>query len=71
MVVWCVGPATGLPRRDQFQANTSCHPLHRDKSPFEPPQDEIGTPWCVTIDFEAIEKDGTFTPRERALMAQK
>jgi len=22
-------------------------------------QDEIGTPWCVTIDFETIEKDGS------------
>jgi glycyl-tRNA synthetase len=34
-------------------------------------QDEIGTPWCVTIDFETIEKDGTFTLRERDSMAQK
>jgi glycyl-tRNA synthetase len=33
-------------------------------------QDEIGTPWCVTIDFETIEKDGTFTLRERDSMAQ-
>src|SRR4051812_28300000 len=32
-------------------------------------QDEIGTPWCVTIDFETIEKDGTFTLRERDSMA--
>jgi glycyl-tRNA synthetase len=34
-------------------------------------QDEIGTPWCVTIDFETIEKDGTFTLRERDTMQQK
>ncbi|MGC4073270.1 MAG: His/Gly/Thr/Pro-type tRNA ligase C-terminal domain-containing protein [Nibricoccus sp.] len=31
-------------------------------------QDEIGTPWCVTIDFDTIEKDGTFTLRERDSM---
>jgi glycyl-tRNA synthetase len=34
-------------------------------------QDEIGTPWCVTIDFDTIEKDGTFTLRERDSMRQK
>jgi glycyl-tRNA synthetase len=34
-------------------------------------QDEIGTPWCVTIDFDTIEKDGTFTLRDRDSMAQK
>ncbi|HWZ96060.1 MAG TPA: glycine--tRNA ligase [Opitutaceae bacterium] len=34
-------------------------------------QDEIGTPWCVTIDFETIEKDGTFTLRERDTMQQR
>jgi len=35
-------------------------------------QDEIGTPWCVTIDFETIEKPGdTFTLRERDSMTQK
>jgi glycyl-tRNA synthetase len=34
-------------------------------------QDEIGTPWCVTIDFETIEKDGTFTLRDRDTMTQK
>jgi glycyl-tRNA synthetase len=34
-------------------------------------QDEIGTPWCITIDFETIEKDGTFTLRERDSMQQK
>jgi glycyl-tRNA synthetase len=35
-------------------------------------QDEIGTPWCVTIDFDTIEKPGdTFTLRERDSMAQR
>ncbi len=35
-------------------------------------QDEIGTPWCVTIDFDTIEKEGdTFTLRERDSMAQR
>jgi glycyl-tRNA synthetase len=34
-------------------------------------QDEIGTPWCVTIDFETIEKDGSFTLRERDSMKQR
>jgi len=34
-------------------------------------QDEIGTPWCVTIDFETIEKDGSFTLRDRDTMAQR
>jgi glycyl-tRNA synthetase len=27
--------------------------------------DEIGTPFCVTVDFETIEKDGTVTLRDR------
>jgi glycyl-tRNA synthetase len=34
-------------------------------------QDEVGTPWCVTIDFETIEKDGSFTLRDRDTMEQK
>ncbi|MSU47608.1 MAG: glycine--tRNA ligase [Opitutus sp.] len=35
-------------------------------------QDEIGTPWCVTIDFDTFEKPGdTFTLRERDSMQQK
>jgi len=34
-------------------------------------QDEIGTPWCVTIDFETVEKDGSFTLRERDSMQQR
>jgi len=34
-------------------------------------QDEIGTPWCVTIDFETIEKDGSFTLRERDSTKQR
>lgn len=28
-------------------------------------QDEIGTPWCVTVDFDTVEKDGTVTLRHR------
>jgi len=28
-------------------------------------QDEIGTPFCITIDFDTIEKDGTVTLRDR------
>ena len=34
-------------------------------------QDEAGTPWCVTIDFDTIEKDGLFTLRERDSMQQR
>jgi glycyl-tRNA synthetase len=35
-------------------------------------QDEAGTPWCVTIDFETVEKPGdTFTLRERDSMQQR
>ena len=35
-------------------------------------QDEIGTPWCVTIDFDTVEKPGdTFTLRERDSMQQR
>ena len=32
-------------------------------------QDEIGTPYCVTIDFQTVE-DGTVTIRERDTMEQ-
>ncbi len=28
-------------------------------------QDEIGTPYCITVDFDTIEKDGTVTVRDR------
>ena len=34
-------------------------------------QDEIGTPWCVTIDFETIEKDADVTFRDRDTGKQK
>lgn len=34
-------------------------------------QDEIGTPWCVTIDFDTIEKDNTVTVRDRDTGAQE
>ncbi|MCA8916470.1 MAG: hypothetical protein KDB90_13755 [Planctomycetes bacterium] len=33
-------------------------------------QDEIGTPYCITVDFESLE-DGTVTVRERDTMAQE
>ncbi len=34
-------------------------------------QDEIGTPYCVTIDFETIEKDDSVTIRDRDTMQQE
>ncbi len=34
-------------------------------------QDEIGTPWCVTIDFETIEKNNGVTIRDRDSGEQK
>jgi len=33
-------------------------------------QDEIGTPWCVTIDVESLE-DGAATIRDRDAMTQE
>ncbi len=33
-------------------------------------QDEIGTPWCVTVDYQTIE-DGTVTVRDRDTMRQE
>ena len=33
-------------------------------------QDEIGTPWCVTVDFDSL-TNGTFTLRERDSMKQE
>jgi glycyl-tRNA synthetase len=33
-------------------------------------QDEIGTPFCVTVDFDTIEKDNTVTVRDRDTGAQ-
>lgn len=33
-------------------------------------QDEIGTPYCVTVDFDTIEKDDTVTVRDRDTMEQ-
>jgi len=32
-------------------------------------QDEIGTPWCATVDFDSLES-GTFTVRDRDSMKQ-
>ncbi|MDD5528313.1 MAG: glycine--tRNA ligase, partial [Patescibacteria group bacterium] len=34
-------------------------------------QDEIGTPYCVTIDFDTVEKDDTVTVRDRDTMKQE
>jgi glycyl-tRNA synthetase len=34
-------------------------------------QDEIGTPYCVTIDFDTIEKDSMVTVRDRDTMEQE
>jgi glycyl-tRNA synthetase len=33
-------------------------------------QDEIGTPWCVTVDYQTLEDD-TVTIRDRDLATQK
>jgi glycyl-tRNA synthetase len=33
-------------------------------------QDEIGTPFCVTVDFDSLE-DGAATVRDRDTMAQE
>lgn len=33
-------------------------------------QDEIGTPWCVTVDYQTLE-DGTVTVRDRDTMGQE
>jgi glycyl-tRNA synthetase len=33
-------------------------------------QDEIGTPWCVTVDVESLD-DGAATIRERDSMTQE
>jgi glycyl-tRNA synthetase len=34
-------------------------------------QDEIGTPYCVTVDFETLEKDDSVTVRDRDTMTQE
>ena len=34
-------------------------------------QDEIGTPYCITVDFDTIEKDNTVTVRDRDTMKQE
>ena len=34
-------------------------------------QDEIGTPYCVTVDFDTLEKDDTVTVRDRDSMKQE
>ncbi|HQM89843.1 MAG TPA: His/Gly/Thr/Pro-type tRNA ligase C-terminal domain-containing protein, partial [Exilispira sp.] len=32
--------------------------------------DEIGTPFCITVDFQTIEQDDTVTVRDRDTMSQ-
>src|SRR5690606_14844341 len=34
-------------------------------------QDEIGTPYCITVDVETVEKDNAVTVRERDSMGQE
>ena len=34
-------------------------------------QDEIGTPFCITYDFDTKEKDGCVTVRDRDTMEQE
>jgi len=34
-------------------------------------QDEIGTPYCVTVDFDTLEKNSTVTVRDRDTMKQE
>jgi glycyl-tRNA synthetase len=34
-------------------------------------QDEIGTPYCITVDFETIEKDNMVTIRDRDTTEQQ
>ena len=34
-------------------------------------QDEIGTPFCVTVDFDTVEKDNAVTVRDRDTMLQE
>lgn len=34
-------------------------------------QDEIGTPYCITVDFDTIEKDDTVTVRDRDTLKQE
>ena len=33
--------------------------------------DEVGTPLCITVDFQTIEEDDTVTVRDRDTMAQE
>ena len=44
------------------QAPRSCRRYRR--------QDEAGTPFCITVDGETIEGDGTVTIRDRDSLAQ-
>jgi glycyl-tRNA synthetase len=34
-------------------------------------QDEVGTPFCVTVDFQTVEEDQAVTVRDRDSMSQE
>jgi glycyl-tRNA synthetase len=34
-------------------------------------QDEVGTPFCVTVDFQTVEEDQAVTVRDRDTMTQE
>jgi glycyl-tRNA synthetase len=34
-------------------------------------QDEVGTPFCVTVDFQTVEEDDAVTVRDRDTMTQE
>ena len=34
-------------------------------------EDEVGTPLCITVDFQTVEEDDTVTVRDRDTMAQE
>ena len=63
------------------QAPAICKKLHRRWNVFYDAsgaigrryrrQDEIGTPFGITIDFETIEKDGSVTLRDRDTCEQR
>ena len=39
--------------------------------PFVDEHDEVGTPICITVDFQTIDEDDTVTVRDRDTMAQR
>ena len=62
---------TQRPGAHQLRRAMPCSTTTAAPSATLPPQDEAGTPWCVTIDFETVEKDGTFTLRPRLHTAKR